>query len=376
MAKLYFKYGAMGSSKTAQALITKFNYEERGMSVWLIKPSTDDRDGAAVIRSRIGLGAEAEVISPGDDIRAIFDAKGRRDVIIADECQFLTPAQIEQLRQLVDEENVPVLCFGLRTDFQTHLFPGSARLFELADSITEIKTICECGSKATVNARIGPDGKVVTEGEQVLLGGNDTYIAMCHSCWRKRIDRENKIPVNQERRKRIMATPTPISTPNPEDFAKTVLMPGDPLRSKFIAEKYLEDRRLVNNVRGVQGYTGTYKGVPVSVMASGMGMPSIGIYSYELFNFFGVENILRVGSAGAISMKLKVRDIVLGQGACTNSAFGDQFGLRGTSPPSRTSVCCGPPPTSPMSWAFATPLVISSPATPSMTMTRTPTPSG
>ena len=190
MAKLYFKYGAMGSSKTAQALITKFNYEERGMSVWLIKPATDDRDGATVIRSRIGLSAEAEVIAPGDDIRAIFDAKGRRDVIIADECQFLTPAQIEALRQIVDEEDIPVLCFGLRTDFQTKLFPGSARLFELADSITEIKTICECGSKATVNARIGPDGRIVTEGEQVLLGGNDAYIAMCHACWRKRIARE------------------------------------------------------------------------------------------------------------------------------------------------------------------------------------------
>lgn len=190
MAKLYFKYGAMGSSKTAQALITKFNYEERGMSVWLIKPSTDDRDGARIIRSRIGLSAEADVVAPEDDIRARFAAIGRRDVIIADECQFLTPAQIQQLRQLVDEENVPVLCFGLRTDFQTRLFPGSRRLFELADSITEIKTICECGSKATVNARIGPDGKVVTEGEQVLLGGNDTYLAMCHACWRKRIRAE------------------------------------------------------------------------------------------------------------------------------------------------------------------------------------------
>ena len=122
---------------------------------------------------------------------------------------------------------------------------------------------------------------------------------------------------------------TPHINAAPGDFAKTVLMPGDPLRSKFIAETYLEDRRLVNYVRGVQGYTGTYKGVPVSVMASGMGMPSIGIYSYELFNFFGVENILRVGSAGAISEKLRVRDIVLGQGACTNSAYGDQFGFRG-----------------------------------------------
>ena len=112
-------------------------------------------------------------------------------------------------------------------------------------------------------------------------------------------------------------------------FAKTVLMPGDPLRARFIAENFLENPVLVNNVRGVQGYTGTYKGVPVSVMASGMGMPSIGIYSYELFNFYGVENIMRVGSAGAISEKLKERDIVLGEGACTNSAYGEQFGYRG-----------------------------------------------
>ena len=190
MAKLYFKYGAMGSSKTAQALITKFNYEERGMSVWLIKPSTDTRDGAKMIRSRIGLTAEAEVVAPDDDIRARFDGIGRRNVIIADECQFLTPEQVDQLRGIVDEEDIPVLCFGLRTDFLTKMFPGSARLFELAASTTEIKTICECGSKATVNARIGPDGKVVTEGEQVLLGGNDTYLAMCHSCWKKRIARE------------------------------------------------------------------------------------------------------------------------------------------------------------------------------------------
>lgn len=123
--------------------------------------------------------------------------------------------------------------------------------------------------------------------------------------------------------------PTPHINAMPGDFARTVLMPGDPLRSKYIAEHYLEDRKLVNNVRGVQGYTGLYKGVSVSVMASGMGMASIGIYSYELFNFFGVENILRVGSAGGMSEKLKVRDILLGQGACTNSAYGEQFGFRG-----------------------------------------------
>ena len=116
-------------------------------------------------------------------------------------------------------------------------------------------------------------------------------------------------------------------------FAKTVLMPGDPLRAKFIAETFLEDAKLVNNVRGVQGWTGTYKGTPVSVMASGMGIPSIGIYSYELFHFYDVDNIIRVGSAGAISPKLKLRDIVMGQGACTDSNYARQYGLPGTFAP-------------------------------------------
>lgn len=193
MAKLYFKYGAMGSSKSAQALITRFNYEERGMKVWLIKPGTDTRDGIATIRSRIGLRADADVLGADDSIRKAYDQRlsetRRTDVIIVDECQFLTPSQVDELRDLVDEEDIPVLCFGLRTDFLTHLFPGSLRLFELADSITEIKTICDCGKKATVNARIS-NGRVVTEGEQVLLGGNDTYLAMCHSCWKKRIAKE------------------------------------------------------------------------------------------------------------------------------------------------------------------------------------------
>ena len=122
---------------------------------------------------------------------------------------------------------------------------------------------------------------------------------------------------------------TPHNAANPGDFAKTVLMPGDPLRSQFIAETFLENARLVNNVRGVQGYTGTYKGVPVSVMASGMGMPSMGIYSYELYSVYGVENIIRIGSAGAISPRLKLRDVVAAQGACTNSNFARQYGLPG-----------------------------------------------
>ena len=130
-----------------------------------------------------------------------------------------------------------------------------------------------------------------------------------------------------------MAVPTPHISAKMGDFAKTVLMPGDPLRAEFIAKNFLEDAVLVNNVRGVQGYTGYYKGVKVSVMASGMGMPSIGIYSYELFKFFGVENIIRVGSAGAISENVKLKDIVVGIGASTNSNFADQYGLKGNIAP-------------------------------------------
>ena len=187
MAKLYFKYGVMGSSKSAQALITKFNYEERGMTVWLIKPSIDTRDGANIIRSRIGLKSEAHVITPEMSIIEEYHRIGKRDVIIADEAQFFSPSQIDELRTLVDEEDLPVLCFGLRTDFLTHFFPGAQRLMELADSLTEIKTVCECGRKATVNARIDGRGRIVTEGGQVMLGGNDSYLAMCHQCWKRKI---------------------------------------------------------------------------------------------------------------------------------------------------------------------------------------------
>ncbi len=127
--------------------------------------------------------------------------------------------------------------------------------------------------------------------------------------------------------------PTAHIGATPEDFGKTVLMPGDPLRSKFIAENFLTDAKLINNIRGIQGYTGTYNGVKVSVMASGMGIPSIGIYSYELYNFFGVENIMRIGSAGSIMKGVNMRDIVIGMGACTNSNFADQFNLPGTLAP-------------------------------------------
>ncbi len=187
MAKLYFKYGAMGSSKSAQALITKYNYEERGMKVWLIKPKTDTRDGKNILKSRIGLYAVADEIAIGESIKALFAEHDDCNVIIADEAQFLSPEQIDELRDIVDEMNIPVMCFGLRTDFVTKLFPGSMRLFEVADSISEIKTICDCGAKATVNARMDDNGKIVTAGDQICIGGNDRYIAMCHKCWKKAI---------------------------------------------------------------------------------------------------------------------------------------------------------------------------------------------
>ena len=197
MAKLYFKYGAMGSSKTAQALITKYNYEENDMKVWLIKPSADTRDGVQILRSRIGLAAAVEVMAPDMNIFERFreTRMGNCDAVICDECQFLTEDQIDQLRAIVNECNVPVMCFGLRTDFQTRLFPGSRRLMELADCIEEIKTMCDCGSKATVNARIN-DGYIVTEGAQVVLGGNDSYIAMCHRCYVNGIREHRKIKLH------------------------------------------------------------------------------------------------------------------------------------------------------------------------------------
>lgn len=186
MAKLYFKFGAMGCSKTAQALITKFNYEERGMKVLLLKPSIDKRDGETIVRSRIGLKAEAITV-PGDENLYDLYVNENKDcnVIIVDECQFLAPDQVDQLSQIVMDYDVPVLCFGLSTDFLTHLFPGSRRLFEIADSIAEIKSVCKCGCKATVNARLDDNGNVVFSGDQVCLGGNERYVAMCKKCWLK-----------------------------------------------------------------------------------------------------------------------------------------------------------------------------------------------
>lgn len=189
MAKLYFKFGAMGCSKTAQALITKFNYEERNMKAVLLKPAIDDRDGADIVKSRIGLYERAVAVKEDENLYELYNTRFPAcDAVIVDECQFLTPEQVDQLSLITMEKDVPVLCFGLSTDFTTHLFPGSKRLFEIAESITEIKSVCTCGAKATVNARLDDKGEVVTSGSQVCIGGNGRYVAMCRKCWLKRIN--------------------------------------------------------------------------------------------------------------------------------------------------------------------------------------------
>ena len=187
MAKLYFKYGVMGCSKSAQALITKFNYEERGMKVLLIKPAIDTRDGKDVVKSRIGLSSEAYAVSADENLYDFYVKKHKdNDVIIVDECQFLTTEQVDRLGDIVIDFNVPVLCFGRACDFTNHLFEGSKRLFEIAESVAEIKSVCRCGAKATVTARFDDEGHILYKGEQVVLGGNNRYTAMCRKCWLKR----------------------------------------------------------------------------------------------------------------------------------------------------------------------------------------------
>lgn len=195
MARLHFRYGAMGSSKTATALMTRFNYLEKGRSVWLIKPATDTRDGETVLKSRIGVSAIAETIERDDNIRekmiertdelSVFGKGSKPQVIIVDECQFLTKEQVDQLRNIASYDNVPVLCFGLRTNFKSEMFEGSKRLFEVADNISELQSICRCGEKATVNARITKEGKIITEGDEIEIGGNDKYESLCWRCWRE-----------------------------------------------------------------------------------------------------------------------------------------------------------------------------------------------
>ena len=177
MAKLYFRYGAMGSSKTANAIMVRHNYLERGQKVLMLKPRLDNRDGETTVGSRCGLTCECQFIEDIDT----FNVKDY-DCVIVDEAQFLTKAQVERLVHVVDNENVPVIAYGLRADFQGNLFEGSTWLLAWADTIEEVKTICWCGKKATCNARL-LDGKVVKEGEQIQLGGNESYISLCRRHW-------------------------------------------------------------------------------------------------------------------------------------------------------------------------------------------------
>lgn len=178
MAKLYFRYGAMGSSKTANAVMVQYNYRERGCQVLMLKPKLDNRDGETIVRSRCGLEARCRYV---EDLPQI--ALEGIDCIIVDEAHFLTARQVRVLVDIVDEHEIPVICYGLRTDFRGQLFEGSRELLCWADTIEEIKTICWCGRKATFNARIH-NGQIVREGAQILLGGNSQYISLCRKHWK------------------------------------------------------------------------------------------------------------------------------------------------------------------------------------------------
>lgn len=177
VAKLYFRYGAMGSSKTANALMVDYNYHERGKRALLVKPKADSRDGDYMIRSRMGL--EKEGILLEQLVKMTDDEIKQFDCVIVDEAQFASKAQVEFFVHIVDDLEVPVICYGLRTDFRREFFEGSLWLMAWADKIEEIKTVCWCGRAATCNARIGEDGKMIRSGEQIVMGGNDKYTALC-----------------------------------------------------------------------------------------------------------------------------------------------------------------------------------------------------
>lgn len=182
MKRLYFKYGVMGSSKSASALMTAFNYRQKGYSVLLAKPSIDTRD-KNVISSRIGLSSPCQVFDKNTNLVEFTKGFGKVDVVIVDEAQFCTKEQINQLKELTGQDIV-VICYGLKTNFKSELFEGSKRLLELAESVQEIKAVCRCGSKATMNARV-VDGYVVTTGNEIQVGGDEKYEAMCYACWQK-----------------------------------------------------------------------------------------------------------------------------------------------------------------------------------------------
>lgn len=200
--KLYFRYGTMGSAKTALLLTNAYNFEERGIAYLCYKPVTDTREDKNVIRSRIGIERECRWIYPETDLYEELSNMNESGAmlpewILVDEAQFLSVTQVDQLARIVDDFACNIICYGLRTDFKTNLFEGSRRLFEVADTIDEVKSTCSCGGKTIVNARIDSKGEIITEGAQVEIGGNDRYISVCRRCWtNKRIERmtRNALP--------------------------------------------------------------------------------------------------------------------------------------------------------------------------------------
>jgi thymidine kinase len=196
MSKLFYYYGSMASAKTLRLLSTAYNFEEKGVQIMVLKPALDTRDGEGIIRSRAGL--ERKCIMIDKDVNLYKAIKAYKNVldaqleslkwIIIDECQFLTEEQVDQLSDVVDFLDISVMCFGLRTDFQSRLFPGSKRLFEIADDIEEIKSTCECGeNKTSINARFDENGEIIIEGSQVEIGGNERYRAICRRCWKNKV---------------------------------------------------------------------------------------------------------------------------------------------------------------------------------------------
>lgn len=189
-------YGVMGSCKTVNLLTTAYNFQERGIHFICMKPSLDTRDGVGVIRSRIGLERECIMIERDDDpfemIKTAKEIDPEIKKVLIDECQFLTDTQVDRLGKVVDDLDVDVMCYGLRTDFQTYSFPGSQRLFEIADTINEVKSHCECGGKAIINARFDANGYLILNGDQVMIGGNDLYKPLCRKCYNREVDKTLK----------------------------------------------------------------------------------------------------------------------------------------------------------------------------------------
>ena len=205
MAKLYFYYASMNAGKSTTLLQADFNYRERGMQTMLYTAAFDDRVGCGTIGSRIGLETMAHTYEPASDLRAEVEAelkKRKVDCILVDEAQFLTRVQVLQLASICDELKIPVLAYGLRTDFQGNLFEGSGALLALADSLVELKAICDCGRKATMNLRVDAEGRAVKAGEQTEIGGNDRYVALCRRHFMERL-REA-----EERQLRLSLVPT------------------------------------------------------------------------------------------------------------------------------------------------------------------------